>query len=54
MQYQFDMQPVDYLEAITYIKEGKPGRAKRALKRISSSDTSYYNEEAKELLDKLQ
>lgn len=54
MQYQFDMQTVDYLEAITYIKEGKPGRAKRALKRISSSDTSYYNEEARGLLDKLQ
>ena len=32
MQYQFDMQTVDYLEAITYIKEGKPGRAKKPKK----------------------
>ena len=52
-QYRFDMQTLDYIEAIAYMKEGRPVKARRALKMILADETSYYQASAEEFLDKL-
>lgn len=40
----------EWLKAITYMKQGKAGKAKKLLRKISNSD-SRYNSKAQEILD---
>ena len=47
------MQTLDYIEAIAYMKEGMPVKARRAFKTILADETSYYKASAEEFLDKL-
>ncbi len=51
-QYLADCMAVDYLEAVKFLRQGHPFKAKRILKSIISCD-SYYSDQATELLEKL-
>lgn len=56
-QYLYEMQTLDYLEAVALMRQGKFLKARRALKALaadgSSGENSYYKKAAQELLDKL-
>ena len=56
-RYLYEMQTLDYLEAVALMRQGKFLKARRALKALaadgSSSENSYYKDTAQELLDKL-
>ena len=56
-QYLYEMQTLDYLEAVALMRQGKFLKARRALEALaadsSSSENSYYKKAAQELLDRL-
>lgn len=51
--YVSDMQALDYLQAVTYMRDGKPVKARRLLKALASGETSYWQQAAESLLEKL-
>lgn len=51
--YRSDMQTLDYLEAVSLLRQGKPVKARRLLKSISADSTSFWSASAAELLDRL-
>lgn len=51
-QYRADCMAVDYIEAVTLLRQGHPFKAKRILKSLVAADT-YYSAYAAELLEKL-
>ena len=51
-QYRADCMAVDYIEAVTLLRQGHPFKAKRILKSLVNADT-YYSAHAAELLEKL-
>ena len=51
--YVSDMQALDYLQAVTYMRGGKPVKARRLLKTLASGETSYWQQAAELLLEKL-
>ena len=52
-QYLYEMQTLDYLEAVALMRQGKFLKARRALKALAADGSSNYQDEAQELLDKL-
>ena len=52
-QYLYEMQTLDYLEAVALMRQGKFLKARRALKALAADSSSNYQDEAQELLDKL-
>ena len=56
-QYLYEMQTLDYLEAVALMRQGKFLKARRALEALaaddSSGENSYYKKAAQELLDRL-
>lgn len=51
--YISDIQTLDYLEAVSLLRQGKPVKARRLLKSISADSTSFWSANASELLDRL-
>lgn len=51
-QYRADCMAVDYIEAVTLLRQGHPFKAKRILKSLVAADT-YYSAYAAELLERL-
>lgn len=49
--YISDMQTLDYLEAVSLLRQGKPVKARRLLKSISADNTSFWSANAADLLD---
>lgn len=51
--YKADMQTLDYLQAVSLMRQGRPAKARRLLKAIASDSSSFWKDSASGLLERM-
>lgn len=51
--YVSEMLALDYFEAVVYMRDGRPCKARRLLKELAAGEVSYWQQAAESLLEKL-